>query len=459
LRRHQVSIEITLPAVTPDFEAGTINLWVKAVGDKVTAGEVIFEVETDKATIEIEATGTGILGKILVEANSEEVAVNTVVGILLEENESIDALDESSSTPSNVVEKTPAINTNSSDQVPEQQPEKSTTTIQPTHTKRIFSSPSARRVASINNIELSGLSGSGPKGRILKSDVDNFVANSDSPLIQNGEQMPEVIEEQPVTVAAPAVVASSAATPVPTPISTTTPSSVEIIKHSSIRKVIAKRLVESKQQIPHFYLTIDCEADALDTLRHELNAQVHSSKSNYKLTINDFIIKATALALQDVPQVNASWTDEAILQYKDIDISIAVATENGLITPILRQVDNKGLEVISNQVKTLAEKAKNGRLQPNDYQGGGFSISNLGKYGIKSFSAIINPPQSCILAVGAAEKRPIVKDDELAIATMFSCTLSADHRVVDGAIAAEFLQALKHYIENPLQMMLRGGRY
>jgi pyruvate dehydrogenase E2 component (dihydrolipoamide acetyltransferase) len=456
-----VSIEITLPAVTPDFEAGTINLWVKAVGDKVTAGEVIFEVETDKATIEIEATGTGILGKILVEANSEEVAVNTVVGILLEENESIDTLDESSSTPSNVVEKTPAINTKSSDQVPDQLTEKSATAIQPTHTKRIFSSPSARRVASINNIELSGLSGSGPKGRILRSDVDNFVANSDSPLIQNDEQVPEAVEKQPVTVAAPAVVATSAATPVPTPtpISTTTSSGAEIIKHSSIRKVIAKRLVESKQQIPHFYLTIDCEADALDTLRHELNAQAHSSKSNYKLTINDFIIKAAALALQDVPQVNASWTDEAILQNKDIDISIAVATENGLITPILRQVDSKGLEVISNQVKILAEKAKNGRLQPNDYQGGGFSISNLGKYGIRSFSAIINPPQSCILAVGAAEKRPIVKDDELAIATMFSCTLSADHRVVDGAIAAEFLQALKHYIENPLQMMLRGGQY
>jgi pyruvate dehydrogenase E2 component (dihydrolipoamide acetyltransferase) len=454
-----VSIEITLPAVTPDFEAGTINLWVKAVGDKVTAGEVIFEVETDKATIEVEANGTGILGKILVEANSEEVAVNTVVGILLEENESIDSIYEASSTPSSVVEKVPTKDDNSSDQVPDQQPEKPTPSIQPKHANRIFSSPSARRVASINNVELSGLSGTGPKGRILRSDVDNFVANSDSPLIQNDEQVPEAIEKQPVTVADPVVVDTSAATPVPTTISTTTTSSAEIIKHSSIRKVIAKRLVESKQQIPHFYLTIDCEADALDTLRHELNSQAHSSKSNYKLTINDFIIKATALALQDVPQVNASWTDEAILQYKDIDISIAVATENGLITPILRQVDNKGLEIISNQVKALAEKAKNGRLQPNDYQGGGFSISNLGKYGIKSFSAIINPPQSCILAVGAAEKRPIVKNDELAIATMFSCTLSADHRVVDGAVAAEFLQALKHYIENPLQMMLRGGRY
>jgi pyruvate dehydrogenase E2 component (dihydrolipoamide acetyltransferase) len=257
--------------------------------------------------------------------------------------------------------------------------------------------------------------------------------------------MPRVVEEQDLTVAA-AVPAATA-------------SNVDVIKHSSVRKVIAKRLVESKQQIPHFYLTIDCEADALDNLRHELNAQAQNSKTSYKLTINDFIIKAAALALQDVPQVNASWTDEAVLQYKDIDISIAVATENGLITPILRQVDSKGLEVISNQVKALAEKAKNGRLQPADYQGGGFSISNLGKYGIKSFSAIINPPQSCILAVGASEKRPVVKNDELAIATMFSCTLSADHRVVDGAVAAEFLQALKHYIENPLQMMLRGGQY
>jgi pyruvate dehydrogenase E2 component (dihydrolipoamide acetyltransferase) len=442
-----VSIEITLPAVTPDFDAGTINLWIKAVGDKVTEGEVIFEVETDKAMIEVEAKSSGILGKILVEANSEEVAVNTVVAILLEENETMDMLDDLSSTPSSSVEQAPTVDDKLVSSPPAQQteaPAPSTTQVDP---KRIFSSPSARRVASINNVELSGLSGSGPKGRILKSDIDHFVANNNASLIKNdlANKAPAVVEEKAVTVA-PVVPA-------------TTGSKVDVIKHSSVRKVIAKRLVESKQQIPHFYLTIDCEADALDSLRHQLNSQAHSSKTSYKLTINDFIIKAAALALQDVPQVNASWTDEAVLQYTDIDISIAVATENGLITPILRQVDNKGLEVISNQVKALAEKAKNGRLQPNDYQGGGFSISNLGKYGIKSFSAIINPPQSCILAVGAAEKRAVVKNDELAIATMFSCTLSADHRVVDGAVGAEFLQALKHYIENPLQMMLRGGRY
>jgi pyruvate dehydrogenase E2 component (dihydrolipoamide acetyltransferase) len=445
-----VSIEITLPAVTPDFDAGTIILWTKAVGDKVTEGEVIFEVETDKATIEVEANGSGILGKILVEANSDEVAVNTVVAILLEENETMDMLDDLSSTPSSSVEEAPTIYDKSVSSSPDQHTEAPEPSMPSTDPKRIFSSPSARRVASINNVELSGLSGSGPKGRILKSDVDHFVANNDSSLIKKDEQnqTPRVIEEQTVTVA-----------PVVTVVPAATASNVDVIKHSSVRKVIAKRLVESKQQIPHFYLTIDCEADALDTLRHELNAQAQSSKTNYKLTINDFIIKATALALQEVPKVNASWTDEAVLQYKDIDISIAVATENGLITPILRQVDNKGLEVISNQVKALAEKAKNGRLQPNDYQGGGFSISNLGKYGIKSFSAIINPPQSCILAVGASEKRPIVKNDELAIATMFSCTLSADHRVVDGAVGAEFLQAFKHYIENPLQMMLRGGQY
>jgi pyruvate dehydrogenase E2 component (dihydrolipoamide acetyltransferase) len=444
-----VSIEITLPAVTPDFDAGTINLWTKAVGDKVTEGEVIFEVETDKAMIEVEAQGSGILGKILVEANSEEVAVNTVVAILLEENETIDMLDDLSSAPSSSVEQAPTIDDKSVSSSPNQQTE--VPSIPSTAPKRIFSSPSARRVASINNVELSGLSGSGPKGRILKSDVDHFVANNNSSLIINDaqNQAPGVVEEQVVAVT-PVVAAV-----VPAAIA----SNVNVIKHSSVRKVIAKRLVESKQQIPHFYLTIDCEAGALDALRHELNAQAPSSKTSYKLTINDFIIKAAALALQDVPQVNASWTDEAVLQYKDIDISIAVATENGLITPILRQVDNKGLEVISNQVKALAEKAKNGRLQPNDYQGGGFSISNLGKYGITSFSAIINPPQSCILAVGASEKRPIIKNDELAIATMFSCTLSADHRVVDGAVAAEFLQAFKHYIENPLQMMLRGGQY
>jgi pyruvate dehydrogenase E2 component (dihydrolipoamide acetyltransferase) len=445
-----VSIEITLPAVTPDFDAGTINLWTKAVGDKVTEGEVIFEVETDKAMIEVEAKGSGILGKILVEANSEEVAVNTVVAILLEENETMGMLDDLSSIPSNSVEQAPAIDDKSVSSSSAQQAEAAApvTSTASTDPKRIFSSPSARRVASINNVELSGLSGSGPKGRILKSDVDNFVANNDSSLIKNDaqKQAPRSVEEPVVTVS-----------PVVAP--ETTASNVDVIRHSSVRKVIAKRLVESKQQIPHFYLTIDCEADTLESLRQELNAQAQSSKTSYKLTINDFIIKASALALQDVPQVNASWTDEAVIQYKDIDISIAVATENGLITPILRQVDGKGLEVISNQVKALAEKAKNGRLQPNDYQGGGFSISNLGKYGIKSFSAIINPPQSCILAVGAAEKRPIVKNDELAIATMFSCTLSADHRVVDGAVAAEFLQAFKHYIENPLQMMLRGGQY
>ncbi|MEH6473167.1 MAG: 2-oxo acid dehydrogenase subunit E2, partial [Halopseudomonas sp.] len=300
---------------------------------------------------------------------------------------------------------------------------------------RIFSSPLARRIASDSAVDLELVSGRGPNGRILKADVDDYVAYTETTGASH-------IQPVVVPVSQKDAVAEEGYTR---------------IKHSTMRKVIAERLVQSKSEIPHFYLTVECEIDALLALRQQLNSEAPQGDDSFKLTVNDFIIKASALALRDVPQVNASWTPDAVLQYDDVDISVAVSTDDGLITPILRKADTKGLAIISNQVKELAGRAREGRLKPDEYKGGGFSISNLGMYGISTFSAIINPPQACILAVGAAEKKPVVKRDELTIATMLNCTLSVDHRVVDGAVGAQFLKAFKHYIENPTHLMLRGG--
>ncbi|MEH6576954.1 MAG: pyruvate dehydrogenase complex dihydrolipoamide acetyltransferase [Amphritea sp.] len=426
-------VEIKLPAITPDFDAGTISSWTKAVGDPVTKGDVIFEVETDKAVIEVEAEESGVLGKIVVDAGVADVPVNATVGLLLKEGESSAALDQfavSSSAEGSVV--------------PDAVTEHSAVIELATGTSRavgsavetrVFSSPLARRIASNSDVDLTLLSGRGPNGRILKADVQDFIAASAK---QSSNRSETETAPKPEKVA---VVEGAYKT----------------IKHSSMRKIIAERLVQSKSEIPHFYLTVECEIDALQGLRQQLNSETPQGDDSFKLTVNDFVIKASALALRDVPEVNSSWTPDAALQYDDVDISVAVSTDDGLITPIVRKADTKGLAVISNQVKELAGRAREGRLKPNEYKGGGFSISNLGMYGISSFNAIINPPQSCILAVGAAEKKPVVKGDELAIATVLNCTLSVDHRVVDGAVGARFLKAFKHYIENPTHMILRGG--
>ncbi|RDB42525.1 pyruvate dehydrogenase complex dihydrolipoamide acetyltransferase [Halomonas sp. DQ26W] len=431
-------IEIRLPPVTPDFDAGTIGAWAKHVGEPVEKGDVIVEVETDKAMIEVEAEESGVLGRILVGDGQCDVPVHSTIGILLQDGETDADIDTFlNGADSTVLDR--AVPTSSP--APSEPTAGTTETVSapataPAGESRIFASPLARRIASQNGVDLSALTGRGPNGRILKADINDFLGA-------------RTTEPEPT---APAEVV-----PLPARQAPQGHGAHEAISHSSMRKVIASRLVESKQTIPHFYLDVACEIDVLQALRASLNAESPQGEGHFKLTVNDFVIKAAALALRDVPEVNASWTDAAVLRYQEVDISVAVSTEQGLITPIVRKADTKGLATLSNEVKALAGRAREGRLKPEEYQGGGFSISNLGMYGIESFSAIINPPQSCILAVGAAEKKPVVRGDELAIATLVNCTLSVDHRVVDGAVGARFLQAFKHYLEHPTHMMLRGG--
>jgi pyruvate dehydrogenase E2 component (dihydrolipoamide acetyltransferase) len=421
-------VTITMPALSPTMTEGRIARWFKAEGEEVIAGDVLAEIETDKATMELEAIDDGILGKILIPGDTDGVAVNTPIAIVLEEGEDASAMEGISTAP---VAPTPA-------PAPAVQPAQVTSAASapavapvltaaaaPSDGQRIIASPLARRIAADSGLDLSLITGSGPRGRIVKADV----------LAQQG-----TAKSAPAIPAAPA-----AAVAIP-------PTSVEPteIPLTSMRKTIAKRLVAAKQDIPHIYLTVECELDALLALRKQANER----REDVKVSVNDFIIKASALALKDVPAVNASWTDTAMIQYNSIDISVAVAIEGGLITPIVRNADVKGLAAISSEVKELAGRAKEGKLMPEEYQGGGFSISNLGMFGIKEFSAIINPPQSAILAVGAGEQRPIVKNGALAIATVMSCTMSCDHRVVDGALGAQWLAAFKGYIEDPLGMLL-----
>lgn len=420
-------VEIKLPAIDSDFNAGTIVSWAKSVGDPVEIGDVMFEIETDKAVVEVEAQHSGILGQIMMEAGTSDIPVHSTVGILLNSDESLNNLNSNKDfqTPA---AKEPQTTTNGSEQV------------------RIFSSPLARNLAAKNSVDITQLHGKGrgPNGRILKADVEAFMAAAPAPTaVPSPTIAPPLEPKSPVqSEINPQISSDKVGSP---------------IKHSAMRRTIAERLGQSKREIPHFYLTVECEVDKLEELRRTLNVESPQGDGGFKLTINDFIIKACALALRDVPEVNARWTEDSVLPYNDVDISVAVSTKDGLITPIVQKADTKGLAVISREIKALANKAKIGKLQPHEYKGGGFSISNLGMYGIKTFSAIINPPQSSILAIGAAEKRPVVKNDSLAIATILDCTLAADHRIVDGVVGSKFLQAVKHYIEKPMHMLLEGG--
>ena len=291
----------------------------------------------------------------------------------------------------------------------------------------MFASPLARRIAGQAGLDISALSGSGPNGRIVKSDIEAAIAGG---------------------------VPTVATVPATAPVAVAGTGGYTEVANSTMRKVIASRLQESKQTVPHFYLTIDCQIDELLAMRKKLNTAAPEGDSGYKISVNDFVVRAVALALRQVPEANATWTETAIRLYNDVDVSVAVATPNGLITPVVRNASEKGIAIISNEVKDLAGRARDGKLMPEEYQGGCFTISNLGMYGVKDFAAIINPPQSCILAVGAGEQRPVVKDGALAVATVMTCTLSVDHRSVDGAVGAQFLAAFKRMIEEPLTMML-----
>ena len=397
-------IQILMPALSPTMTEGTLAKWLKGEGDSVESGDILAEIETDKATMEVEAVDEGVLGKIMIAEGSEGVPVNTVIAVLLEEGEDASALDG--------MDAAPAASTG----------------------ERIFASPLARRMADQAGLDLTGVGGSGPNGRIVKRDIEAALSGA---------------VPTPGPTAAPAAAAVPAARPAPQPVGAYTE-----VPNTTMRKVIAQRLSEAKRDIPHFYLSVDCEIDALLAMRQDLNARSPEGEAAYKLSVNDFVVRAVALALRQVPTANATWTKNAVLLYTAVDVAVAVATPGGLITPVLRDADNKGLAAISNEVRDLAARARDGKLVPEEYQGGGFTISNLGMYGVKDFSAIINPPQSCILAVGAGEQRPVVRDGALAIATVMTCTLSVDHRSVDGAIGAEFMAAFKRLIEEPLTMLL-----
>jgi pyruvate dehydrogenase E2 component (dihydrolipoamide acetyltransferase) len=439
-----MATNILMPALSPTMTEGNLARWLKAEGDTVKAGDVIAEIETDKATMEVEAVDEGVLGKIVVAAGTQGVAVNAVIAVLVEKGETVpNAAPAAAPAAPPPAAPAPAEKIALNPQ-PIPPAEKAAVNPQPLPPKanghaagdRVFASPLARRMAQQSGLSLEGVAGSGPNGRIVKADVEAALA------------------KPAAAPTAPAPVAAAAPAPKPAaPVAITAPHTA--VPNSTMRKVIARRLAESKATIPHFYVTMDMHIDALLKLRADLNARSpKDGPGAFKLSVNDLVIKATAATLKRYPGCNATWTDEATIQYSDVDISVAVSIPDGLITPIIRQADRKGLAAISAEMKDLAARAKTGKLKPEEFQGGGFSISNMGMYGVSDFSAIINPPQAGILAVSAGEQRPVVKDGALAIATVMTCTLSVDHRVIDGALAAEFMQALKRTIEDPLSLML-----
>ena len=460
-------INVLMPALSPTMTEGTLAKWHVKEGDEVNSGDVIAEIETDKATMEVEAVEEGKIGKIVVGEGTEAVAVNAVIAILLEEGESegdIDVAAAQSNAPpapggstngSGGGEPPAASQTEASTPTAPAKPE---TSIKPEAAAgpsgdRVFASPLARRMAQQAGLDLGQLKGSGPHGRIVKADIEAALSGG---------------------AAAPAPAKAASGTAAEAPSAAAAPTSGGAMPQgqsgkafadafgipyrqeplSGMRKVIAQRLTESKQTVPHFYLTVDCELDALLKVRKDLNGRSPEAEGAYKLSVNDFVIRAAALALRQVPEANAAFDPSGLLFFERADISVAVATPAGLITPIVKQADGKGLAQISTEMRTLAGKARDGKLMPEEYQGGTFSISNLGMFGVKQFEAVINPPQGCILAVGAGEQRPVVKEGALSVATVMSCTLSVDHRVVDGAVGAQFLAAFKKLIEDPLSMLL-----
>jgi pyruvate dehydrogenase E2 component (dihydrolipoamide acetyltransferase) len=428
-------IPITMPQLSPTMTEGTLARWLKQEGEEVVSGDIVAEIETDKATMELEAVGDGVLGRTFVAEGAEGIAVGTVIAVLLEEGDD-PAMAESFAAPAAaapapepaVAETVPA----PSEAVLAAARAAAAPAPAPAEGERVLASPLARRMASQAGLDIATIPGSGPRGRVVKADVEAALAGA------------------PATPAAAVAPAAEPAAPAAAEPAAPPGAPYEEIPHSNIRKIIARRLTEAKQTVPHFYLTVDCEIDALLALRADLNGR----SDDYKLSVNDFVVRASALALRRVPAANASWTETALLRYTTVDVAVAVAIEAGLITPVVNDADLKGLATISNELKDLIARAHAGKLMPEEYQGGTFSISNLGMYGIREFSAVINPPHGAILAVGAGEQRPVVKDGALAVATVMTCTLSCDHRVVDGAIGSEFLAAFKGLVEEPLTMLL-----
>ncbi|MBS0562783.1 MAG: pyruvate dehydrogenase complex dihydrolipoamide acetyltransferase, partial [Proteobacteria bacterium] len=409
------------------------------------AGDVIAEIETDKATMEVEAVDEGVLGKILVADGTAGVKVNEPIAVLVEPGEAVPAAAAPAAPPAAPAPAAPAPAAAApAAPPPAAAPAPAAAKSGNGHApgdERIFASPLARRMALQAGLALAGLKGSGPNGRIVKADIEAALSGA-------------APAAAPAAAASPAPAAKPAPAPAPAPMAPIT-APHRLVPNSSMRKVIARRLTEAKQTIPHFYVSMDIELDALLKLRAELNAKSpKDGPSAYKLSVNDFIIKAAALTLRRIPTVNSSYTEDNVILYDDVDISVAVSIPDGLITPIVRKADQKGLAAISNEMKDLATRAREGKLKLEEFQGGGFSISNMGMYGVTDFAAVINPPQSAILAVAAGQQRPVVKNGALAVATVMTCTLSVDHRVVDGALGAEWLAAFKTIVEDPLSLML-----
>lgn len=416
------------------MESGTIVSWDKQEGDELSEGDLLAQIETDKATMEFETPEEGFLAKILIPAGSKDVPIGKLLCIIVENKEDIAAfksyVPEEDTTPA--VEKPaevaappppPSPAPSAPPSPPSVAPATAPSTPPPAPGGRVFASPLAKKIAQEKGIELAALQGSGPGGRVVAQDV---------------------------SMVTPAVAAAAAA---PTPVFAPGTEFTDI-PLTNVRKVIAKRLLESKQTIPHYYLSVDIRVDDLLEVRKQLNLD---SDGAYKLSVNDFILKACALACKKVPEANSSWMTDFIRQHHNIDVSVAVSAEAGLITPIVFNADKKGLQEISTDINSLAEKARNNKLQPHEFQGGTITVSNLGMYGVKNFSAIINPPQACILAVGKAEKQVVVDEDSekgYITGTVMSVTLSCDHRVVDGAVGAQWLAAFKNYLEKPLTMLL-----
>ena len=404
-------IQILMPALSPTMTEGNLIKWHKKEGDVIKAGQVLAEIETDKATMEVEAVDEGILAKILVAEGTDGVKVNELIALILEEGEDASSLDNVKVPALVAAPVTKPVTEAVSESV------KVAEVVHKSEEERVFITPLAKRIAEQNHADPRTIMGSGPNGRIVKADVEKALSGG----------------------------AGKAAAPFLTLGGHTD------IKLNGMRKVIAKRLTESKQTVPHFYLSVDCELDTLMDFRRQLNNRPNTS---YKLSVNDFVIRACALALKEVPEANATWHETFVRQYNNADISVAVAIDGGLVTPVIKAAEQKSVMDISAEMKSLATRARAGKLMPEEYQGGSFSLSNLGMYGVKSFSAIINPPQACILAVGAGEERPVVKNGQITVATVMNCTLSVDHRAVDGAVGARFLAAFKSLIENPLGLFV-----
>ena len=429
-----MATNILMPALSPTMTEGTLSRWLKKEGENVHAGDVIAEIETDKATMEVEAVDEGVLGKILIADGTENVKVNEPIAILVDEGEAVPAAAPASAPqPAAAPPASPKPSTAAGAAPPKTTPQAGNG--HDAGGERIFVSPLARRMAKQAGLDLATLKGTGPNGRIVKVDIEAAL------------QKPTPAAPQPTAAAAGPAPALRPSAPVTAP--------HRLVPHSSMRKVIARRLTEAKSTIPHFYVSMDVEIDALIRLLSDLNAKSpKDGPDTYLITINDMVIKASAATLRRVPTVNAAWTDDGMALFDDVDISVAVAIPDGLITPIIRRADQKGLATISREMKDLAGRAREGKLKPEEFQGGGFSISNMGMFGVSEFAAIINPPQSAILAVAAGQKRPVVKNDSLAVATVMTCTLSVDHRVVDGALGARWLREFKRIVEDPLSLLL-----